>query len=304
MNPRPEWMVQTRTNLLRHIELTSEQPAHRMVTLAHLWSALSLIMPQRTVYAVVRPTVIFVLCFIVGTGGWVTAVSASLRSLPGDTLYPIKLATEQTQASVVGVLQGRAAATELRVSFASRRAQEVHKVLSSRGDEPQKKERIDAAVAQLHTELNQVREELKQVHKDATPDEAFATAQTVARAVNEIKLTFAMSGVQASTAAHAQETVSAIEELKSEAGRVEQEMAIVTSTNNGVSATVATTTIVLVPVVPTTPTSTTAPVASTTVLIIVPRQKIQPPPLRVEKPLELSPDVTDQKTEVTIEAWE
>lgn len=302
MNPRPEWMTQTRTNLLRHIELTSEQPARRYVTLAHLWSALSLLMPQRTVYAVVRPAVIFVLCFVVGTGGWIATVSASLRSLPGDTLYSVKLATEQTQAAVVDVLQGRAAATELRVSFASRRAQEVHKVLSARSDD-KKKERVDAAVQQLKSEVTQVRKALQQVRTDASPDEALAAAQTVARAVDEIKLALVVSGVHTTTAAQAQETVSAIDELKSEAGKVQQEAASASSTP-AVASGVTTTTIVIAP-------TSTTPVATTTVLIIFTptstpkRAALHAPPVPVrERPLELAPDVTDEKTEIMIEAWD
>src|SRR5689334_15138466 len=85
VNPRPEWVAETRSRVLRHIELTTAAaPTSRVVTLNHLWTALSFIMPQRTVYAVVRPAVIFIVCFGIGTGGWITTVSASLNSLPGD----------------------------------------------------------------------------------------------------------------------------------------------------------------------------------------------------------------------------
>lgn len=295
-------MLQTRNNLLRHIELTSEQPAHRMVTLVHLWSVLSLIMPQRTVYAVVRPAVIFVLCFAVGTGGWITTVSASLRSLPGDTLYPVKMATEQTQAAVVGALQGRAAATELRLSFATRRAEEVQKVVNTRDVAGDKKERVNTAVENLKIEVQQVSVELQNTKSDSSPEEAAAVAKQVERKIDEIKQTLADSGVSGvhASSVQAQEAVSVINKLKVEAGQVRNEVATATTTILIMvpSPTAVTST---VQIIVTGAASSTAPVAP----VVVPKPRpILPFTKAPEKLIELGPDVTDKSTPVTIEAWE
>lgn len=282
------------------------------MTLVHVWSALSLLMPQRTVYAVVRPAVIFVLCFAVGTGGWITTVSASLRSLPGDALYPVKMATEQTQAAVVSALQGRAAATELRLSFASRRADEVQKVVNTRDDAGDKKERVHTAVENLKIEVEQVSVGLQQTKNDASPEDTAAVAQAVERKVDEIKQTLTESGAGGIhvTAAQTQETVSVIDKLKNEAGQVRQEIASASSTPSA-AASASTTIIIVVP----SPISSPIAVTSTVQIIVptstpsvvpnvIPKPKLQPSPPPKEKQIELAPDVTDEPTEIKIEAWE
>jgi hypothetical protein len=161
VNPDASWVSQNRTQLLQHIARTTEEVPTRTFTLAHVWSALSLVMPQRTVYAVVRPAVIFVLCVSVGTAGWLTTVSASLNSLPGDALYPVKLAAEHTQVAVVQVIQGDAATAELHLSFASRRADEVHKIIeASSTDAAAKQQHVQQAVENLKTEVQSVSQNL------------------------------------------------------------------------------------------------------------------------------------------------
>ncbi len=46
---------------------------------------------------VLRPASLALSAFVLMFGGWVTTVNASFDAVPGDVLYPVKLATERVQ---------------------------------------------------------------------------------------------------------------------------------------------------------------------------------------------------------------
>lgn len=316
VNPRPEWIAETRSRVLRHIELTSSAApvTQRVVTLNHLWTALSFVMPQRTVYAVVRPAVIFVICFAVGTGGWITTVSASLNSLPGDALYPVKIASEHTQVAVVNALQGRTASTELRLSLARRRAEEVSKIVNTPAlDSQAKSVRVQAAVEQLKSEVQSVSENLVAVQqRGGSQQEVIAVAQAITKNTEEIKQNLGDTSVHATSA----EVLVAINKLQQDAGKAQE----VASSTPALAITTSTPQIVLtVEIVSSTPATSTVPTAAPTSTPAQPRASTKPAHTTTstviiieedsnknfpERPPELSPDVVDTPTPIQLEAWE
>lgn len=312
-HPDSAWVAATRSRVLQHIYQTTEEVPQRVVTLNHLWSALSLIMPQRTVYTVVRPAFIFVLCFVLGTAGWITTVTASLESLPGDALYAVKIATEHTQVAVTHALQGREASAQLRVSFATRRADEVSKAVATGSPADDKhRERVEQAVENLKTEVETVSAELKEVNQE-NPVAAARVALAIDHRVNVIEQTLVASGAHATTTATA--AVAAIAELKLEVDRVK-------TADAAASTSTPPTAVVAAPVVvpPPANTSTSTVViseqanASTTVRVLPapapvakPEEHPEPAPQKdefPERPPELAPDVVDAPTPIGIQTWE
>lgn len=327
VNPRAEWVASNRARMLQHIELTTEEVSARVLTLNHVWSALSLIIPQKTVYAYVRPAVIFVLCFGLGTAGWITTVSASLNSLPGDALYPVKLATEQTQAAVVSAVQGNAASAELHLSFATRRADEVQRIVDTPSDPTTKQARVQQAVQNLKTEVETVRTTLDQA-TNASPQDAVIVAKAIDRKADELKQSLQTANVQIASS----DTVQALDQLKQQAQTVQQniqnEQAVAqgaTSTRAFVgSAGAASTTLevmvntsstILLPTVTSTPSSTLSVIiheqppvsgdatgdASASGDHNAPSDAVNNFPIR---PPELAPNVVDTSTPVHVEAWQ
>lgn len=318
-NPDAAWVAASRSRLLQHIDRTTEEIPTRIFSLVHLWSVLSLIMPQRTVYAVVRPAFIFILCFGLGTAGWITTVSASLESLPGDALYAVKLATEHTQVAVVEAVQGKTASTELRLSFVSRRVDEVNKAVSAPAkNEAEKQVRVNQAVENLKTEVKSVSDTLSAV-KQSNPAAAAAVAQVIDRKVDVIQLSLVSTGVTASST----DAAVAIAQLKQESNSIKADVAssTATSTTNTVATSTdpitttsttntSTTTTIAVPV----STSTPAASASSTTAAqeirkpqplpeleqpVVPKKELIP-----ERPPELAPDVVDTPTPISIQTWQ
>ncbi len=298
--PDTQWLSSNRSRLLTHIDRTTEEMPTRVFTLVHLWSALSLIMPQRTVYAVVRPAFIFVLCFGLGTAGWITTVSASLESLPGDALYGVKLATEHTQVAVVEAVQGKRASTELRLTFVSRRVDEVGKLVAAgTADNSAKQERVNQAVENLKSEVRGVSDNLNEV-KASNPMDAVHVAQAIDRKVDVIQLSLISTNATTSST----EASAVIAQLKQESGAA----ATSTSSMNG-GAPSSTPAAASSP--NSTATSTTAATTSSTKIIapltrgvletpleqpIVPKKELIP-----ERPTELGPDVVDVSAPISIQ---
>ncbi len=112
-------------------------------------------------------------------GGWVATVNASFDSVPGDTLYPVKLATEKMQITLATSTERRA---KLHTEFAGRRLQEVNEIsVSDRGD---KDARIKEAVASFKTELASAGDQLA-VLTDGNSTEVAAVAAAIEQKTNE-----------------------------------------------------------------------------------------------------------------------
>lgn len=107
---------------------------------------------------VLKPAMVVVGLFVLAVGGWMTSVSAAYDSVPGDVLYPIKIASEQAQLTLATSAQQRA---QLHMEFASRRLQEVNTITSSADNN--KSGKINAAVAAFKTEVNQAKDDMQKL---------------------------------------------------------------------------------------------------------------------------------------------
>lgn len=228
--PRPEWLKTSREILLMQVRNTMgnrDVPTLRRgvstkwdfapacLSGRQVWQFLDVFLPSKTVYYVVRP--VAVVCLIIGlvTGGWVTTVSASYNSLPGDALYQVKLATENVQTT----LASKPKETKLRAEFASRRAEEVKKIVKSNIPKKEKKAKVAEAVKHLQNDLEQVKGNLEGMKKPTSASQTTSITQAVevAKAVEqktaEIQKSLDQTSVQLKTEA-ALAGVAPVEEVK------------------------------------------------------------------------------------------
>lgn len=157
INPRAAFVHATRAHLLSTLSNTGTTPRVRMFSFANMWLLLSIFIPPRTVYAVVRPLVLMGLAFGIATGSWATGAFASLNSVPGDVWYPVKIGIENTTVAVVGATQGTSAKTKLQAEYATRRLDEAQKVIA----EPEKAKEAVQRFQESMTEVNATLEALK-----------------------------------------------------------------------------------------------------------------------------------------------
>jgi hypothetical protein len=102
---------------------------------------------------------VFGIIFI-AMGGSIASVSASDRSLPGDLLYPIKLAAEQTRLVFT---TNKTDKLRLKTEFVERRVEEIKTVAAS--DDLNKPEKVKAAAENIKRDLNTVKTQLQEVRQ-------------------------------------------------------------------------------------------------------------------------------------------
>lgn len=111
--------------------------------------------------AFARPFAVGLSSVALALGGWVVAVNAASGSVPGDTLYPVKIATEQVQLRFTTSPQQRA---KLHIEFAGRRLDEVGTVQAS--ERSGKTARVQNALEGFRKELANAQNEIQAVSKN------------------------------------------------------------------------------------------------------------------------------------------
>lgn len=156
VTPRPEWLKADRARLVSQISNTvkSEKPN----AWNNVWLGMSIFLPKRFVFGVVRPVAVLLVVAMVGTSGWIATVDASYRSLPGDWLYPAKRVVEKTQLVTAAIIGAKKTEARLHSEFAKRRADEIKTVIKSTDPEVQK--RVASVVADLTEEINSANDKL------------------------------------------------------------------------------------------------------------------------------------------------
>lgn len=130
--------------------------------------------PHELTEFVSRPYAIVSLVIVMMLGGWITSVNASLDTLPGDTFYPVKIASERAQITFANSqARGR-----LRAEFASRRLSEVTTLVESGTTD--KDARIQVALEGFEKQIDAARDDLKKSPSDAQ-------AVELARLINQSK---------------------------------------------------------------------------------------------------------------------
>jgi hypothetical protein len=127
---------------------------------------------------VVRPVAVTMASVVLVFSGWVTTVDASKNSVPGDMLYPVKLAAERIQLTI----SPREERTRLRVAFAGRRLQEASAL--SQSDRPDKDEQVEQAVAKFKEEMTSASGELEKL-QESDPEKAAQVAVEVGEKTQE-----------------------------------------------------------------------------------------------------------------------
>jgi len=109
-------------------------------------------------------------------GGSLLGVSASERSVPGDFLYPIKIASEQTQLALT---PDKADKLRLKTEFVGRRVDEIKTIVAA--PDASSPDRLRQAAQGLKRDLDTVKTQLQEVKQD-TPGQ---TAVDVAKLVDQ-----------------------------------------------------------------------------------------------------------------------
>ena len=172
--PKAAWVKETRAALLSDIS-QNKKTAH---TAQPSWSvSFSYLFPQ-SMLAPVRSLAVVALVIGLAVGGWLTSVSASTNSLPGDLLYGVKLASEKTQLTVAKVTGNKESAVQISLKSASNRASEIKQIAKKQPKEVQKvKESLEKNLSDAAEDVADMRQ------TDVTKAAALAKEMTETTAV-------------------------------------------------------------------------------------------------------------------------
>ncbi len=159
---------------------------------------------------VFRPSLIALSSLAVVLSGWIASVSASIDSVPGDMLYPLKRATEAAQLTLS---PGAESKTNLQVEFAARRLDEVSKITEA-PVAVNNDANVQYAVQEFKNNMNDVKDNLDALKESASPETVAAVAKMVDRKTDEYatQLDKASDSVSDSVKVDMQSAKNAVEE--------------------------------------------------------------------------------------------
>lgn len=136
-------------------------------------------------------------------GGSIASVSAAEQALPGDTLYSVKLVTEQARLALTGSKSDKVV---LKAEFTKRRAEELKAVVTS-PDNSKKEVRAALAVEGLKRDLDTLKNQLEEVQTQENTTKIAEAVKTVDKST--VELTKTLSETKESVPAAVKETVAA-----------------------------------------------------------------------------------------------
>lgn len=141
IQPDKKWVVFCRGNMKKQIR------ENERIHLGLIWQ-----------YLFARPALVGIATFILALGGGLTVINAAWGSLPGDKLYPVKLAMEKTELRIT---TNEMAKTKLQAEITGRRADELTEV--TKLPPSLRDQKMAEAVEQIEQQLSAAEEGLPEL---------------------------------------------------------------------------------------------------------------------------------------------
>lgn len=179
IQPDAAWVKRTRETL--RMQVSNGLPTGRADWHEKAQSFVRMFVPREFAQMLRGPIMAVLSVFGLITGGSIAGVSAAERSVPGDFLYQVKLANEQTRLLFAKDKTDR---VKLKATFLARRGQEIKDILSS--DVNEKPERIKRATDLLKRDLDTVKTQMSEVTQSGTTLQAAEVAMVVDQQSTEL----------------------------------------------------------------------------------------------------------------------
>lgn len=165
--PDADFVMRTRENLL--VQVKHSLPLSADLMRAKPAFAFQYLFSNKAFQIVRAPAIAMFSVVVAIFGGSVFSVSASDRSLPGDFLYPIKIASEQTRLVLTS---DKTEKLKLKAEFVDRRIAEIQAIATT--EAPEKPVRLKQAAEVLKRDLNTVKLQLSEVKSELAAETADA----------------------------------------------------------------------------------------------------------------------------------
>jgi len=179
IKPDAAWVQNTRATVLMQVKNTL--PTKKDVLSKRIGQLYEFIFPKSLFAVVSRPVLAGMALLLVIAGGSVMSVSAAEKSMPGDLLYGLKLASEQARIVLTGPREDK---LKLKTEYTSRRIDELKQVVSAQDEG--KSQKVMQVAEILKHDVKTLKEQLNEVAKTSSPDATAAAAKLVDKQSNEV----------------------------------------------------------------------------------------------------------------------
>lgn len=190
VRPNASWLEGQRSFLLSEIGREDKQEIvivkETIVEKGKLFASF----PIFNISKLFRPAfgIALVLIILASSLGTIGAISAAQNSLPGDVLYALKTAVENTQMTFTSSDENK---TKLSIKFARQRMDEVAQI----ADKPEKKNDVEQTVKNLTDQLVVVQDNMDKL-KDQNSQKAAEVAKLISAQTDTYKETLIKTGEQ------------------------------------------------------------------------------------------------------------
>jgi len=183
INPDQVWIAKNREQMMTQIKNTVPEIKPKF-NFKMVWQAIGIFIPNKIVYNVVRPLVVFILVGTLTTSGWIASVSATQNSLPGELGYSVKRATEKTQVVVASIISTEEVEAQIHMDLASKRAKEIKQVVVENKNNSIKNAQV--AMVDLEKSIQTAEKKIKSVG-ETKPEKVLEVSKNVTEKAKEIK---------------------------------------------------------------------------------------------------------------------
>lgn len=180
IRPNAEWKKSNRDFLMAEIRNNLGSKVVRETWASELSA---IVFPWKVFRLVARPVLAIFAIFSLVLGSGIS-VSASQLALPGDRLYPLKIATEKFQ---VAMTFDKEEAAKIHVELAGKRIGEVEKIKENSDSPEAKIQKINVAVDKFQEEVAAVGNKLENLNKEVPSQTTVEVAKIVDNKASEYK---------------------------------------------------------------------------------------------------------------------
>jgi hypothetical protein len=167
--PSVEWCAQNREILLHQINPAGKTSENSF--LSYYFQFFS----QSLQNYILRPALLAILVFG-AYFGYSAVTLAAMASLPGESLYPIKILTEKVQLATTVSEENK---VKLKMDFVSRRGEELKQVAKQPGNDQAKAIKVSSAVKNITTEVKKINESMNKIASTKSASNVIETAKRV-----------------------------------------------------------------------------------------------------------------------------
>lgn len=188
IRPDADWVLRNREVLLKRVQGDIQAAPRSTRSFAQVIKELyRSFLPTELIATVRGPAFALFSGVAVVLSGSIASVSAAERAVPGDFLYPVKIAAEQTRLALA---TGKTDKIRLKTEFVARRVDEIKQLTQT---EPKKPEQLKEAAENLKRDLDTVKNQLTDTQDEQPVDRTKVaklvddTGTSVAASLKEVK---------------------------------------------------------------------------------------------------------------------